>query len=177
MLSFIRQSSKVGPVLAHTINLIIALYMFNTVHIPIITEKQHFGIWACKPIHRFSKSSCNPFLYFFSLQFVGEQLIRPAGCRFYRVPIVIEKGEGGERAYDIYSRLLLSRIVCVFGPVRGLPKLILHLVCIHRVLSEGFCASKIIQSEDSQSPIHTIHVIFTSQGVYSHLPEMRLKGV
>ncbi|XP_011422076.3 ATP-dependent Clp protease proteolytic subunit [Magallana gigas] len=52
-----------------------------------------------------------------SSKFVGEQLIRPTGCRFYRVPIVIEKGEGGERAYDIYSRLLLSRIVCVFGPV------------------------------------------------------------
>ncbi|MEM9084025.1 MAG: ATP-dependent Clp protease proteolytic subunit [Planctomycetota bacterium] len=33
------------------------------------------------------------------------------------VPIVIEKSGGGERAYDIYSRLLKDRIVFVGGPV------------------------------------------------------------
>ncbi|XP_015706815.1 ATP-dependent Clp protease proteolytic subunit, mitochondrial, partial [Coturnix japonica] len=33
------------------------------------------------------------------------------------VPIVVEQTGRGERAYDIYSRLLRERIVCVMGPV------------------------------------------------------------
>ncbi|XP_072027291.1 ATP-dependent Clp protease proteolytic subunit, mitochondrial-like [Amphiura filiformis] len=33
------------------------------------------------------------------------------------VPIVIEQTGRGERAYDIYSRLLKERIVCIMGPV------------------------------------------------------------
>ncbi|KAK3089312.1 hypothetical protein FSP39_002608 [Pinctada imbricata] len=33
------------------------------------------------------------------------------------VPIVIEKTGMVERAYDIYSRLLIDRIICVMGPV------------------------------------------------------------
>ncbi|MBW04652.1 ATP-dependent Clp protease proteolytic subunit, mitochondrial, partial [Eschrichtius robustus] len=32
------------------------------------------------------------------------------------VPIVVEQTGRGERAYDIYSRLLRERIVCVMGP-------------------------------------------------------------
>ncbi|MGE5611252.1 MAG: ATP-dependent Clp protease proteolytic subunit [Bacillota bacterium] len=35
----------------------------------------------------------------------------------YLVPIVIEKSGRGERAYDIYSRLLKDRIVMIGGPV------------------------------------------------------------
>ena len=35
----------------------------------------------------------------------------------YLVPIVIEKSAKGERAYDIYSRLLKDRIVFLGGPV------------------------------------------------------------
>ena len=35
----------------------------------------------------------------------------------YLVPIVIEKSGRGERAYDIYSRLLKDRIVMVGGPI------------------------------------------------------------
>ncbi|MBL9001866.1 MAG: ATP-dependent Clp protease proteolytic subunit [Phycisphaerae bacterium] len=35
----------------------------------------------------------------------------------YLVPIVIEKSQKGERAYDIYSRLLKDRIVFLGGPV------------------------------------------------------------
>merc|ERR1712004_914186 len=31
------------------------------------------------------------------------------------VPIVVEQSGRGERAYDIYSRLLKERIICVFG--------------------------------------------------------------
>ena len=33
------------------------------------------------------------------------------------VPIVIEQTGRGERAYDIYSRLLKERIICFMGPV------------------------------------------------------------
>jgi len=33
------------------------------------------------------------------------------------VPFVIEQTGRGERAYDIYSRLLKERIICVMGPV------------------------------------------------------------
>lgn len=33
------------------------------------------------------------------------------------VPIVIEQTGRGERAYDIYSRLLRERIICVMGPI------------------------------------------------------------
>jgi ATP-dependent Clp protease, protease subunit len=35
----------------------------------------------------------------------------------YMVPIVIEKSSRGERAYDIYSRLLKDRIIFLGGPV------------------------------------------------------------
>lgn len=35
----------------------------------------------------------------------------------YLVPMVIEKTHGGERAYDIFSRLLKERILFVTGPV------------------------------------------------------------
>lgn len=35
----------------------------------------------------------------------------------YMVPIVIEKSSRGERAYDIYSRLLKDRIIFIGGPI------------------------------------------------------------
>ena len=33
------------------------------------------------------------------------------------IPVVIEQTGRGERAYDIYSRLLKERIICVMGQV------------------------------------------------------------
>ena len=33
------------------------------------------------------------------------------------VPIVVEQTGRGERAYDIFSRLLKERIICIMGPV------------------------------------------------------------
>src|ERR1700694_1536803 len=33
------------------------------------------------------------------------------------IPMVVEKGSFGERAYDIYSRLLKERIVFLGGPI------------------------------------------------------------
>ena len=35
----------------------------------------------------------------------------------YLIPTVIEKNEMGERAYDIYSRLLKDRIIFLSGPI------------------------------------------------------------
>src|SRR3989304_6874484 len=35
----------------------------------------------------------------------------------YLVPMVLEKSQFGERAYDIYSRLLKDRIIFVGGPI------------------------------------------------------------
>jgi ClpP class serine protease len=40
------------------------------------------------------------------------------GRRMYNtVPIVVESGAMGERSFDIYSRLLRERIICVHGQV------------------------------------------------------------
>src|SRR5271156_7117417 len=35
----------------------------------------------------------------------------------YLIPTVIEKSQSGERAYDIYSRLLRERIIFLGGPI------------------------------------------------------------
>ena len=35
----------------------------------------------------------------------------------YLIPTVVEKSQYGERAYDIYSRLLKERIIFLGGPV------------------------------------------------------------
>ena len=43
------------------------------------------------------------------------------------IPMVVEQTSKGERAYDIYSRLLKERIVFLVGPVTTqLPLLLLH---------------------------------------------------
>ena len=39
------------------------------------------------------------------------------------VPVVIEQTSRGERAYDIYSRLLKDRIICLTGEVCRCPVL------------------------------------------------------
>ena len=38
-------------------------------------------------------------------------------ARHYTVPIVVEQGAMGERSFDIFSRLLRERIICVHGEV------------------------------------------------------------
>ena len=35
----------------------------------------------------------------------------------YLIPTVLEKSQSGERAYDIYSRLLKERIIFLGGPI------------------------------------------------------------
>ncbi|KAK6630581.1 hypothetical protein RUM43_014566 [Polyplax serrata] len=58
------------------------------------------------------------------------------------IPVVIEQTGRGERAYDIYSRLLKERIICVMGP-------------IHDDLSSVVVAQLLfLQSENSKKPVH-----------------------
>lgn len=38
-------------------------------------------------------------------------------CLHPLIPMVIEQTGRGERAYDIFSRLLKDRIICIMGPV------------------------------------------------------------
>jgi len=58
------------------------------------------------------------------------------------VPIVIEQSGRTERAYDIYSRLLKERIVCVMGPIDD--------------TFSGLIVAQLLflQSESSKKPIH-----------------------
>ncbi|XP_050401838.1 ATP-dependent Clp protease proteolytic subunit, mitochondrial [Patella vulgata] len=58
------------------------------------------------------------------------------------IPMVIEQTRHGERAYDIYSRLLKERIICVMG-------------VIDDGLSSGVIAQLLfLQSESNKKPIH-----------------------
>ena len=66
----------------------------------------------------------------------------PPKRRSLYVPIVVEQSGRGERAYDIYSRLLKDRIICVFGS-------------IHDELASLVVAQMLfLQSEDPRKPIH-----------------------
>lgn len=58
------------------------------------------------------------------------------------VPFVIEQTGRGERAYDIYSRLLKERIICVMGPISDE----LSSVVVAQLL--------FLQSESNKKPIH-----------------------
>uniref|UniRef100_A0A1I8MDH5 ATP-dependent Clp protease proteolytic subunit n=1 Tax=Musca domestica TaxID=7370 RepID=A0A1I8MDH5_MUSDO len=69
-----------------------------------------------------------------------------SGLHFRRdlhlVPIVVEQTGRGERAYDIFSRLLKERIICLMGP-------------IHDDLSSLVVAQLLfLQAEHSNKPIH-----------------------
>ncbi|XP_063699229.1 ATP-dependent Clp protease proteolytic subunit, mitochondrial [Culicoides brevitarsis] len=58
------------------------------------------------------------------------------------VPIVVEQTGRGERAFDIFSRLLKERIICLMGPV-------------HDDLASLIVAQLLfLQSESSTKPIH-----------------------
>ena len=49
--------------------------------------------------------------------FASLRVLRTTARRAYTVPIVLESGAMGERSFDIYSRLLRERIICVHGEV------------------------------------------------------------
>lgn len=58
------------------------------------------------------------------------------------VPIVIDKTGKGERAYDVYSRLLKERIICVMGPIED------------NMASSVIAQLLYLQSEHNRQPIH-----------------------
>merc|ERR1712002_791167 len=58
------------------------------------------------------------------------------------VPIVIEQTGRGERSYDIYSRLLKDRIICLMGPVNDY----VSSIVVAQLL--------FLQSESNKKPIH-----------------------
>ena len=80
------------------------------------------------------------------------------------VPIVIEQTGRGERAYDIYSRLLKERIICVMGPVSKLADSANFSVrfCISffpRQINDDLSSLVIaqllfLQSESNKKPVH-----------------------
>lgn len=47
------------------------------------------------------------------------------------IPIVVEQTGRGERAFDIYSRLLKERIICFMGPVENFFSFSLVLIKIY----------------------------------------------
>merc|ERR1712141_632220 len=58
------------------------------------------------------------------------------------IPIVIEQTGRGERSYDIYSRLLKDRIICLMGPVNDY------------VASIVVAQLLFLQSESAKKPVH-----------------------
>ncbi|OQR77556.1 putative ATP-dependent Clp protease proteolytic subunit [Tropilaelaps mercedesae] len=58
------------------------------------------------------------------------------------IPIVIEQTGRGERAYDIYSRLLKERIICLMGPIND------------EIASVVVAQLLFLQSESPKKPIH-----------------------
>jgi len=58
------------------------------------------------------------------------------------VPIVVEQTGRGERAYDIFSRLLKERIICVMGPVTD------------EMSSLVVAQLLFLQSESTKKPVH-----------------------
>lgn len=60
----------------------------------------------------------------------------------HHIPMVIEQSGKGERAYDIYSRLLRERIICLMGPITdGTSSLVVAQLLF-------------LQAENSNKPIH-----------------------
>ena len=58
------------------------------------------------------------------------------------IPMVIEQTGRGERAYDIFSRLLKERIICLMGPIND----DLSSLVVAQLL--------FLQSESNKKPIH-----------------------
>ena len=62
--------------------------------------------------------------------------------RNYTIPIVLESGALGERSFDIYSRLLRERIICVHGEVTD------------QMASLVTAQLLFLEAEDPRSPVH-----------------------
>lgn len=84
-----------------------------------------------------------PLVTFFRSNHVQRRLIHSSAARTLGlVPIVVEQTGRGERAFDIYSRLLKERIICLFGPVNDDTASLIIAQLLY------------LQSESSKKPIH-----------------------
>ena len=74
------------------------------------------------------------------------------------VPMVVEQTSRGERAYDIFSRLLKERIIFLNGPVHdGMASLIVAQLLF--LESENPKKEQKPRHERSASSIHPIHLV------------------
>lgn len=76
--------------------------------------KIHKNVMFIFIIYIFQLSNLLPLLPLIRKQ---RNISRSTKCFLPLIPMVIEQTGRGERAYDIYSRLLKERIICVMGPV------------------------------------------------------------
>jgi ATP-dependent Clp protease, protease subunit len=74
---------------------------------PTLVLRQHVTTSATQVAAAISSSTSSSFI----------TRIKQQTRRYYTVPIVLESGSLGERSFDIYSRLLRERIICVHGEV------------------------------------------------------------
>ncbi|XP_037087195.1 ATP-dependent Clp protease proteolytic subunit, mitochondrial-like [Pollicipes pollicipes] len=82
------------------------------------------------------------------------------------VPFVIEQTGRGERSYDIYSRLLKERIICVMGPIDD------------AVASLVVAQLLFLQSESTNKPVHMYinspgGVVTAGLGIYDTMQYIR----
>ncbi|KOB77622.1 ATP-dependent Clp protease proteolytic subunit [Operophtera brumata] len=73
---------------------------------------------------------------------IQRQLCTSETLRIGMIPIVVEQTGRGERAYDIYSRLLRERIICLMGPIND------------DISSLVVAQLLFLQSESSKKPVH-----------------------
>ncbi|XP_061721554.1 ATP-dependent Clp protease proteolytic subunit [Cydia pomonella] len=73
---------------------------------------------------------------------IHRNLVTSSPARLGMVPIVVEQTGRGERAYDIYSRLLRERIICLMGPIND------------DISSLVVAQLLFLQSESSKKPVH-----------------------
>ncbi|XP_052403786.1 ATP-dependent Clp protease proteolytic subunit, mitochondrial [Carassius gibelio] len=73
---------------------------------------------------------------------VSRSIHQSAPWRSLLIPMVVEQTGRGERAYDIYSRLLRERIICLMGPIDD------------SVASLVIAQLLFLQSESNNKPIH-----------------------
>lgn len=82
-------------------------------------------------------------LLLLSKLFAAKTIWNVSGRRtFGLVPIVVEQTGRGERSYDIYSRLLKDRIICLMGPINDQ----LSSLIVAQLL--------FLQSESTNKPVH-----------------------
>lgn len=101
------------------------------------------------------------------IRYYNAESFHTSTCHFYPlVPIVIEQTGRGERAYDIYSRLLKERIICLMGPVSTIQILLFPFYFLNQKSNHPYfqvndeIASLVVaqllflQSESSKKPVH-----------------------